>query len=112
MSFKPGDLWTRITIKTMPTVPNQNTLGEEKEDWSEVVTVWADVQQSGSRELLQAQRVNPEITHQVRCRWRDSFAAEMRINWGGRILELDGPPIFELGGFAVMNCIESPNRSV
>jgi SPP1 family predicted phage head-tail adaptor len=91
-SVKPGDLPHRITLEVQPAELDRNSLGEPVDSWSAWREVWANVEEAGSRELLLAQQVNPELTHRITIRWRAGVTAEMRVNWRGRIINLDGPP--------------------
>ena len=98
MSHRAGDLRRRITLQQRSTTPD--SLGGQSITWTDLATVWADIQPMTGRELLAAQAVQSEITHTIVCRYRaDLFAdpkstASMRAMYGARVFNL-GPALDE-----------------
>ncbi len=73
----------------------KNAVGEEIVTWVDVITntsdnsVWAYIKPLSGRELVNAQSIYAEVTHQIVIRWQAIFAdpqsvAMMRVVYAGR----------------------------
>ena len=85
--MRAGRLRHRVTIET----PNDeaSTYGGPKHVWVPVATVWASVEPLQGREFMAARAANAETTHRVGMRYRGGVTAKQRINFDGRILEIE-----------------------
>lgn len=86
-----GRLNTRLTLQQRSTT--QDASGGQSTTWSDVATVWAFVRPLSGREIIAAQAVNSELTHQITIRWQAAYAspkamAAMRLVAGGRIFNI------------------------
>jgi len=84
------------------------TAGEAAVTWIDVAAVWAQIRPATSREVWQAKQAQAELTHRVTIRYRADMTAELRIQYGTRILNLVGPPrnIDEANEILEMDCVE------
>lgn len=91
MAIRIGTLRHRVKLQQRSTA--QDASGGQVTTWSDVATVWADIQPLSGRELLAAQAVNSEVSHQIVIRWQPAFAtpksvAALRILYGSRIFNI------------------------
>lgn len=72
----------RITIqhRTM----GKDALGQESETWTDVCTVWAEMEPLTGRTLFAAQQANSLVTVRGRIRYRPDVLAGMRALWRGQ----------------------------
>jgi SPP1 family predicted phage head-tail adaptor len=89
--MRAGVLRHRITIQSRSS--GRDALGGQVPTWSDVATVWADVQPLSGRELLAAQANKSELTHTVTIRYQSQFSdpkvmAAMRILYAARIFNI------------------------
>ncbi|MEH7503285.1 phage head closure protein [Neobacillus drentensis] len=89
--MNPGLLNKKITILEQPTT--QNSYGEIDNNWTEKAKVWANVRTLTGRALYQAIQVHAEVTVKVIVRYRANINANMRLQYGSRILEIIAPPV-------------------
>jgi SPP1 family predicted phage head-tail adaptor len=54
----------------------------------DVATVWADVQTSGGREVMEARKVNATVTHVITMRYRSGLTPAHRIIAAGAALNV------------------------
>ena len=85
--MRSGALGQRITLQQRTVA--QDPTGGQLATWSDVATVWAEVTPLSGRELIAAQAVASETSHQVTMRWQPAFAdsktvAAMRVVYNGR----------------------------
>ena len=78
---RPGDLRLRLKLQSRSTPVD--SVGGVSIVWSDVATVWANITELSARELMAAQAVQSEVTHQITIRYQKAFAdpkavAEMR----------------------------------
>ncbi|WP_110693293.1 phage head closure protein [Salinicola halophyticus] len=94
--MQAGKLKQRVTLMR-PVEGPKDKYGQATTEFEKIATVWASVEPLRGREFFAAQQVNSEITTRIRIRYRREFAAvavnEWRIDYGGRVYEIDGPPI-------------------
>jgi SPP1 family predicted phage head-tail adaptor len=87
----PGELKRRITFQTRAT--GRDGAGGVLDAWTDAFTVWAAIKPLSGRELIAAQTVNAEISHDVTVRWRTELdnpraAAAYRITYGARVFNV------------------------
>ena len=87
MGLRAGALGQRITLQQRSTA--QDATGGQLATWSDVATVWAEVTPLSGRELIAAQAVASETSHQITLRWQPAFAdaravTAMRVVYNGR----------------------------
>ncbi len=86
-----GQLNHRVRIQQPTTV--KDALGAPTLTWSDVATVWADIQPLSGREARIADRIAAELTHQITVRFQPIFAdpsavARMRVLFKDRVFAL------------------------
>lgn len=91
--LRSGSLNRRISIQQRSTT--NNTFGEQSTTWSTVATVWGEISPLSARELMAAQAVQSEVSHQITVRYQAIFAnpktvAGMRAVYNGRIFNIHG----------------------
>jgi SPP1 family predicted phage head-tail adaptor len=91
--MQAGRLDQRITIQTKSVTRASN--GEEVVAWVALDTVWAEVKPLRAKEFFAAAQMQGSVDHQVRLRWRDDIARDMRLMWRDQPLDIVG--IAELG---------------
>ena len=84
-----GSLRHRITIQSV--TETEDTFGGTTEVWGTHATVWASIEPLSGRELLQAQQVQAEVTHRVRCRYVSGVTSKMRVLYGARYFNIITP---------------------
>ena len=63
----------------------RNSVGEVVESWSEFAAAWMQIVKLSGSELVTAQQIKTNSTHQVTMRYQDGIAADMRIKWNPTI---------------------------
>lgn len=94
MMLAPGHLNRRLTIQQRAATPD--SFGQQSTTWSDLMTVWACIKPLAGRELVSAQAINAETTHEVTIRYSATAATitvAMRAVYQGRILGIVAPPI-------------------
>lgn len=56
--------------------------------WGTVRSVWASVKPLRGDELVYAQQVNAQVTHEVRMRWLEGLTPKDRLLLGTRVLNV------------------------
>ena len=85
-----GQLRDRVTIQQPVRV--RTAMGGTEDTWQDVTTVWASVRQPSSNELFAAAQQQALVEHVVVIRYRTGIAANMRVMWRGRALDIVGEP--------------------
>lgn len=78
-----GRLSKRIQIQSRSST--RDSLGEPTLVWTDIASVWADVQPLTGRELESARRLSSEVTHLITVRYRAIFS-DTRVVAGYRTL--------------------------
>ena len=91
--MRAGELRHRVTLQQR--AGSQDALGGQLPTWSDVATVWADVEPLTARALMAAQANRSELTHTVTIRYQSRFAgpqymATLRVLYGARALNING----------------------
>ena len=89
--MRSGALSQRITLQQRAVA--QDATGGQLATWSDVATVWAEVTPLSGRELIAAQAVASETSHQITLRWQPAFAdpqtvAALRVVMNGRCFNI------------------------
>lgn len=106
MILDPGKLDQRITLQA-PTPAPVGYSGQVKQHYASQAEVWAMVKGLGGRELRFAQQAASMATHVVTIRDYPGIRPDWRVQWRGRILNLEAVTNEdERDGFMVLNCIE------
>ena len=83
---RAGALRDEVTIQKRALV--ENAQNERIDTFSDVVTVWANVQGGVGREFWQAKQLNSEISGIMRMRFLTGIKPTMRVVFGNRIFEI------------------------
>lgn len=101
-----GNLRHRITIEERLRVADGYG-GLTTTGWLTVFSIWAAVEPTSGRERFFAGKLEHVITHKVRIRYRAGVRADMRVNFGGRFLQIRGVTNEdERGRWLILNCEE------
>lgn len=85
--MKAGELRHKVTIQRV-----SQTLDSSRQTvdlWTKLAEVWAAVEPLSGRELLNAQQIQPDVTHRVRIRHRDDVTPKMRVQHESRSLNIE-----------------------
>lgn len=85
--LRAGELDRRIKLQARSTTKTDS--GTELLTWTDVATVWANIQPLSGRELVGADAVNAELTHLILIRYRQGVTARMRAIYGTRIFDIN-----------------------
>lgn len=85
-----GQMSQRVRIQ-QPTVA-KDALGAPTQTWSDIATVWADIQPISGREARIADRIAAVVSHQITVRYRSEFndpksVSQMRVLFRDRIFQ-------------------------
>ena len=81
-----GKLRHRIKIEQAET--HIDDYGENKQQWTELYSLWADVRNESGAERTTASKLQAEITHSIKVRYYPNITPDMRINWSSRIMQI------------------------
>lgn len=86
-----GQMSQRVRIQ-QPTVA-KDALGAPTQTWSDIATVWADIQPISGREARIADRIAAVVSHQITVRFRSEFndpksVSQMRVLFRDRIFSI------------------------
>lgn len=90
-----GELKHRITIEQSNTVQDENT-GEINQQWQVLGTFWGKFIHLSSKEMLQAQAVQSQLSARLTIRHSLKTAqidTTMRVRFGNQIYNIIGQPI-------------------
>lgn len=76
-----GLLTHRVTIQSPSAARDAH--GQRAEGWTDIATVWAQVQPLRGREFFAAGAMQSEASIKVRMRYRDDVTGAMRVLWRG-----------------------------
>jgi len=71
-------------------VETRDDFGQKSFGWVDIFPkkVWVELIPISGRELLSAQQVRGEVTHRIRCRYRQGLDAAMRFVYRSRVYDL------------------------
>lgn len=87
--MRAGTLRHRITIQRRSAEQDPNT-GAMVEGWSDLATVWANVEPLSVREFIASRGEQAEITARITIRYRAGLDPTMRILHRGLIYNIEG----------------------
>ena len=82
-----GMLRHKVDIESMTQTPDG--AGGSTVAWTKVATgMWSYVRPASGNERYVAMRLESDVTHIILTRWRTGIAADMRVNFGGRLMQI------------------------
>jgi len=84
--MQAGKLRKSIELQRRSTI--QDDYGQPQPVWETVATTNAEFELLSGRELIAAQAVQSEVTHNVTIRYRAGITPAMRISYGGRLFNI------------------------
>jgi SPP1 family predicted phage head-tail adaptor len=102
-----GVLRHRITIERPVATPDEG--GGRSIAFTPFVTVWAEIQQTGGRQLVRAGEVEPQTLYRLTLRHIAGISAGMRAVWGAKRIEITG--VTDPDGRGRTLVLEGVNRS-
>ncbi|MFO1007565.1 MAG: phage head closure protein [Planctomycetaceae bacterium] len=100
-----GKLKNRITIEKY--TESRSNAGQVLKSYTTSSTRWAMIKPLTTREILQAQQVHAEITHEIYLRYPLDVTAKDRIKYDNRTFEILGViNVDEAKFFLRLNCVE------
>ena len=86
----PGKMRHRITFQrfTGDADAYGDPLQADDAYWDDVTTLWAAIDPISGREFYAAEQSQSEVSHKIRCRYRDGLDTAMRIVYGRRKFRL------------------------
>jgi SPP1 family predicted phage head-tail adaptor len=90
-TISAGQLNHRVRIQQPAVV--KDALGAPTQTWTDLATVWADIQPLSGREARIADRIAAEVSHQITVRYRPEFddskaVAQMRLLYRARVFSI------------------------
>lgn len=85
--MQAGKLRHRVTIEQRTQTFDAN--GSPTDTWTAFATVWASVEPLSGRELLNAEQIQPVVSHRVRLRYLSGVQPEMRVLHDSRALNIE-----------------------
>lgn len=84
---RAGDLRHRVTLQKP--VYSQDEFGQPENNWEDIVTVWAKIEDISGREYFIAQQApTAQVSTRIIVRWRSGVRPEMRIVHKDRIFDI------------------------
>lgn len=100
-----GNLRHRVTVAKY--TETKGTTGQVIKSYTDSATRWAMIKSLTTRELLQAQQIHAEMTHEVWLRYPLNVSPKDRVTFGERIFEILGVQnIDERNRFIKLMCVE------
>lgn len=84
--MKPGRMNKRVTLQQPGGVPDG--AGGMTEGYTDVATVWAEVEPLREEEVVASQRIEGRVTHRVGMWYRPGVKEDMRLTFEGRALDI------------------------
>jgi len=87
--MEAGTLRDLVTLQA--NAPTQAAGGVPVDVWTDLVdtpAIWAAVEPLAGREFFDAARVNADVTHRIRIRYRPDVTERMRIVLGARTFDI------------------------
>lgn len=82
-----GRRYKRLMIEKF-TEGDHDALGATTKTWKKYVVRWASVLPKTSREYWASNQIHADMTHMLEMSYVPNLTSEMRINFGGRILNI------------------------
>lgn len=84
--MNPGRLDQRVTL--LREELRKNELDQDVLKWVDWTTVWAEVKPATGKELIEAQRIQPEQVYTITLRYIPGLTTAMRVMWQSRMLHV------------------------
>ncbi|MBS0241935.1 MAG: phage head closure protein [Proteobacteria bacterium] len=84
--FRAGNLRHRVTLVGPVRVSDGG--GGATVTWLAVADLWAAIRPIKGKEILYAESLSGQVTHEFTLRWRDGVVPAMRFHWSDRIFEI------------------------
>lgn len=81
-----GEFRERVTLQYRQ--GGQDVLGQVRQSWATLATVWAKVTPIRGREYFAASQMQAPIDVRILIRWREDVEPTMRVMWGGKYFEV------------------------
>lgn len=85
-----GELDQRVTIQSK--VVARDSHGGEVITWSDVATVWMQVQPITGRDSIALRQAQADVSTRFRMRYRAGIDSTMRFVWRGQIFDIEPVP--------------------
>jgi SPP1 family predicted phage head-tail adaptor len=103
----PGQLNKRVAIEAQDSPVPKNPAGEPQPTYSTASTVWAKITPATGSELYRGERLQASLTHTVVIRYYPGLTTLHRLNYGGRLLDINAViNVDELGVWHKLLCKE------
>lgn len=86
--YKAGDLIHPVTFQAKTFTPDG--MGGSVVSWSNVIATLAKIEPISAREAYLYDRRQSEVTHKIIVRYSSLINNELRIVFGGKVLEIEG----------------------
>ena len=111
--MRAGPMRHRVILQSP--AGSRDAVGERTTTWTDVDTVWADIQPLTVRDQLLADQAYGLVSHKVLVRYSSTISAidhSWRVKFGTRILVLNAPPrnIGERNRTLELLCLEGPRE--
>lgn len=83
-----GSLRHEVTIQSL--AEGVNVAGDTVATWSDVATVWADIQPLSAREFIAGQALQSDVSARITIRYLEGITAAMRVVHGATIYNIRG----------------------
>ena len=81
-----GALRRRLTLEAPVEIPDE--IGGVTRTFAALASLWASVAPVSGQRLFVARRLEEDISHLIKIRWRDGVTAAMRFRLGPRIFQI------------------------
>jgi SPP1 family predicted phage head-tail adaptor len=92
MPYRPldaGSLDKRVTVQSRTDADDPEGGGGLDTTWANTGTNWrVSISTTGGREFQRAQQMQPELTHEIRGRFRSNVTAKHRLAYGSRVFTI------------------------
>lgn len=107
--MRAGKLNRRVVIESCATT--QDAYGQRLTTWSTLANAWAYIKPLAGYELVAAQAVHAETTHQVDIRYQAGITTAHRVNFSGRLFNIVAVLDIDMGHRALrLLCSEGLNQ--
>jgi len=85
--MRAGKLRHRIVIEV--NTPTRDASGGEVDSWATATTVWGSVEALSGKERMEANQVNPTVSHKVTMRYNSTVTCQHRLNHDSRYFDIN-----------------------
>jgi SPP1 family predicted phage head-tail adaptor len=92
-----GRLRHKIDIQIESTA--QNSYGEQTQSWSNYLSsIWASIDPIAGKEYFASDKLNADVSHKIRIRFRTGILPKMRVKYNSRYFDIISVINFEERG--------------